>query len=283
MAFLGTLRDMHSVRHRGCDLAFATAGAGPRVVFIQGVGVHGDGWRPQVDSLSSRFECLTFDNRGMGRSQPPGEPLTVGLMADDTRAVMDAAGWSSAHVVGHSLGGLVALEFALANRARVESLALLCTFASGRDAAPMTARMVWTGMRTRIGTRVMRRNAFLELVMPPRPRTRSELARMASELEPLFGHDLAVQPPVASAQLSAMRRCDPSPRLRELAGIPVLVVSAAYDPIAPPGAGRRLAELLPGSRYVDLEDASHGVPIEQPDRINALLAEHAAAASGRRA
>jgi pimeloyl-ACP methyl ester carboxylesterase len=71
-----------------------------------------------------------------------------------------------------------------------------------------------------------------------------------------------------------MRRCDPSSRLGNLAGLPALVVSASYDPIAPPRAGRRLASLLPGARYVELEDASHGVPIEQPDRINALLTEH---------
>ena len=82
------------------------------------------------------------------------------------------------------------------------------------------------------------------------------------------------QPPIVASQLAAMRECDPSERLRELSGIPSLVVSAAFDPIAPPAAGRKLAELLAGSRYVELEDASHGVPIEQPARINALLASH---------
>lgn len=151
--------------HRGSRLAYEVQGQGPPVLLIQGVGVHGNGWRPQVEALSDRYTCLTFDNRGMGESQPAGATVTVEQMADDAMALLDAAGWESAHVIGHSLGGLVALELALAARRRVRSLALLCTFASGRDAAPPTARMIWIGLRTRVGTRRMRRRAFLQLVM----------------------------------------------------------------------------------------------------------------------
>jgi pimeloyl-ACP methyl ester carboxylesterase len=268
-----------TTNHRGCDIAYSVTGDGPPVLFVQGVGVHGDGWRPQIGELSSRFTCIAFDNRGMGRSQPSGESVSVELMAEDVRAVLDATGFEAAHVVGHSLGGLVALVLALEHRARVASLALLCTFARGRDAAPPTPRMIWTGMRTRIGARAMRRRAFLELVLPPGALREVDTDALASRLEPLFGHDLADQPPIVSAQLAAMRRCDPSPRLGELAGLSALVVSAEHDPIAPPAAGRRLAGLLPDARYVELSDASHGVPIEQPTRINVLLAEHLTAAT----
>src|SRR4051812_29731030 len=108
-----------SVEHLGCRLHYTLRGDGPPVLFIQGVGVHGDGWLPQTNALSSRFHCLTFDNRGLGRSQPIGCAVTVEQMADDARAVMDAAGWEPAHVVGHSLGGLVALHLVLAHRPRV--------------------------------------------------------------------------------------------------------------------------------------------------------------------
>ena len=63
--------DCQLLEHRGCRLAYRVSGDGPNVLFIQGSGLHGDGWRPQVDELSKRYRCLTFDNRGMGGAVSP--------------------------------------------------------------------------------------------------------------------------------------------------------------------------------------------------------------------
>lgn len=265
-----------TVEHRGCTLVGELRGDGPAaVVLIQGVGVHGAGWTPQVDVLAKRFRCLTFDNRGMARSQPlGGRPLTVEQMADDAAALMDAAGIDSAHVIGHSLGGLIALRLALEHPARVKSLLLLCTFADGRIPNRLTPWMVWTGLRTRIGPRRLRRRAFLRFVMPPHALRQSpNLDVVAHELEPLFGHDLADPAPVTMKQLAAMKRCDLTDRIGEI-GIPTVVISAAHDPIAPPYAGRAIARGIRDARYIELSDASHGVPIHQADRINGLLLHH---------
>jgi pimeloyl-ACP methyl ester carboxylesterase len=269
-------RHEQSVDHVGCRLAYTSTGSGPRVLFIQGVGVHGDGWRPQTDALSARFACLSFDNRGMGKSQPFTPPITVEQMAEDARAVMDAAGWDAAHVVGHSLGGLVAVQLALAARSRVRSLSLLCTFTGSKTAAPMTARMMWLGVRIKVGTRRMRRRAFLGLVLPPGHT--ADLDATADKLAPLYGHDLADSPPVVDHQLKALRATDLSPRLGELAGLPTLIVNAVHDPIAPPSAGRALNAGIPGSRYVEVADASHGWPVTHAEQANAMLAEHVTAA-----
>jgi pimeloyl-ACP methyl ester carboxylesterase len=140
-------------------LAYEVRGKGPPVVFIQGVGIHGAGWAPQVDALAGEFTCLWFDNRGIGGSVGSSDNLSVPIMARDALALMDHLGWEAAHLVGHSMGGLIALELALAARQRVSGLALLCTFADGRQAGN-SARMIWLGTRTRVGTRRMRRNAF---------------------------------------------------------------------------------------------------------------------------
>ena len=101
------------------------------MVFIQGTGVHGAGWDPQVRELCARYRCITFDNRGMGQSQPVGAKVSVPQMAADTLPIMDACGVESAHLAGHSLGGLIAQQVALLARERVRSLALLCTFSRG--------------------------------------------------------------------------------------------------------------------------------------------------------
>jgi aminoacrylate hydrolase len=255
----------------GCRLAYEVIGHGPRILFIQGVGVHGSGWLPQTDELASQYSCLTFDNRGLGQSVPASRPITVDRMADDARAAMDAAGWDSAHVVGHSLGGLVALRLALNSQSRVRSLALLCTFPNGRSAAPLTPRMMWLGLRSRVGTRRMRRMGFLRLVLSPDAKADP---RVAERLADLFGHDLADQPPIVHEQLRAMRADDPYARLGELNGLKTLVVSATYDPIAPPAAGRALAAAIPGAKYMEISGASHGLPITHAAEVNRLIQAH---------
>ena len=195
-------------------------------------------------------------------------------MADDALAIMDAERCESAHVVGHSLGGLVALQLALEARQRVLSLALLCTFADGKSAAPLTLRLVWLGMRPRIGTRRMRRHAFLRLVMSSEALAGEDADAMAERLAPLFGHDLADQPPIVNLQLFAMRNYSAASRLGELAGLPTLVLSGAHDPISPPRVSQALADDIPGARPIAFADASHGLPIQHAARVNALLAEH---------
>lgn len=260
--------------YQRCELAYEVTGSGPPVILIQGVGVHGAGWTPQVRGLAPAYRCLTFDNRGIGGSQPRGVPLTVEQMARDAVALMDAEGWESAHVVGHSLGGLIALRLALDAPRRVRSLSLLCTFANGADATRLSAWMLWVGLRSRIGTRRQRRDAFLRLVLTPEEWSRVDREQLAAELAALFGHDLADQPPIAMRQMSAMRACDVSRRLGELAGIPTLVVSALHDRIARPEYGRAIAAGIPGARYLEIPYASHGVTLRSADQVNALLIEH---------
>ena len=259
----------------GCRLAYSRDGAGSPVVLIQGVGVHGHGWRPQLDALLPRHTCLWFDNRGVGASQPASRRVSVRQLADDVVALLEAQEWSAAHIVGHSLGGLIAQRVALSHPSRVRSLALLCTFARGRDAGA-NARMAWIGLRSRVGPRAMRRSAFLEILPAPGSIPASDRQRVAENLAPLFGHDLADHSPVEMQQLSAMRAEDTTKELPQLAGIPTLVVSGAHDPIAPPTLGRQIAAGIPGARYEELADQSHGAPIMDAATINALLLAHLA-------
>ena len=262
--------------HRGCSLSWFIEGEGPPVMMIQGTGVGATGWRPQSEALSARFRCLCFDNRGFGESQPFEGELTVEAMAEDALALMDAQGWRSAHVMGHSLGGLVAQYVAGKVPSRVRSLSLLCTFPTGAIPTRLTPWVLAVGLRSQLGTRRMRRHAFLEMVLSPQELAHADKDALAQRLSELFGHDLADQPPVVMRQFRAMRCGDATPFLRQLG-----VVSASEDRIAPPYGGRALAEGIPGARYVEFPDAAHGVPIQQAERVNALLLEHLTAAEAR--
>jgi len=263
----------------GSQLWYERAGDGPSVLVLQGVGLIGEGWRPQIDGLADRFRLFAPDNRGIGRSTIRNGRLTIDDMAADALAIMDAEKCDRFHVVGHSMGGVIAQALALSAPARVLSLSFLCTFARGKDGAAMSLPMLITALRMRIGSRRMRRNAFLELIMPTRCLRHVDRVALAEQLRPLFGHDLAEQPSIVFAQLRAMSTYDARPRLGELGHIPTLVMSASEDRVAAPPNGRALAGYIPGARYIEIADAGHGVTIHRATEINALLAEHFATAA----
>lgn len=262
------------IEYRGCRLSYQIEGEGAPVVFIQGAGLHGSGWIPQTQSLSAGFQCLTFDNRGIGASQSPAGTITIQQMAADTIAIMDQAGIASAHLAGHSLGGLVAQHIGLTAQSRVLSLALLCTSSRGADALRVSGRMIWLGTRTRIGTRRMRRRAFLEMVMSSDHLAAQDPDRLAAEMEPIFGHDLADTPPVVMSQLGALKRYESTESLRKLSSIPTLVLSASQDIIFPPACGRALAEGIGTASFIEIPKAAHGVTIQCAAEVNRHLSAH---------
>jgi len=258
----------------GARVSYSRTGTGPPVLLIQGVGAIGDAWRPQINGLRDRFSLIAFDHRGLGASTMTEGTLSIEAMADDARAILDAEGVDRCHVVGHSMGALIGIQLALTCPDRVRSLALLCAFPNGRLGARLTRDTFLTAVRTRIGTRTMRRNAFLSLVLSEAGRRLTDRVWMAKEMADMFGHDLADQPRIMMQQLRAMSRYDPGWRLRCLAAVGTLVVSGKEDRIARPEYGRMLAAAIPGAAYVELDGAAHAVSIESSALINRLLAEH---------
>ena len=275
---------MPYVETPGARIHYTKAGSGPPVLLIQGAGVVGEAWRPQVAALAPEYTVYSFDNRGIGRSTlAQSRRVTIEEMAADALAIMDAERVGTFHIAAHSMGGLIAQALALHARQRVTSLALLCTFVRGTEGARMSPAMMLTALRMRIGTRTMRRNAFLELIMPAAYLRTADRPRLAGDMALLFGYDLASQPPFVMRQVRAMARYDAAARWSELADVPTLVVTAAHDRIARPEYGRELASRIHGARYVEIPDAGHGVTIHRAEVLNALLREHLAAAeAGRR-
>lgn len=265
---------MATIDRQGLQVNYERQGAGPAVVMVQGVGVGGNGWKPQVERLVERYTVVTIDNRGIGGSTLDGRPLTVEDMADDVLAIADAEGIDRFHLAGHSMGGVIAQQVALTATRRVISLALLCTFLKGRQGTLVAPAMLPAAIRARVGTRRMRRRAFVELIMPKAYLATVDRDRLCRELGAMFGRDLADQPPIVMRQLRAMGRFDASARLPSLAGLPTLVISAAHDCIARPAYGRALAAAIPGARYIEFPNAGHAVTVQSAEAVNALLLEH---------
>jgi aminoacrylate hydrolase len=268
-----------SIASSGARIAYERTGAGPAVILVQGVGVIGRGWTPQVGALSASHTVITIDNRGIGASTAGDAPLTIETMAADVLAVADAERIDRFHLAGHSMGGVIAQQIALTARSRVLTLALLCTFLRGRQGATMSAGLLLAALRARMGTRRMRRHAFLDIILPAGYLAGRDREVICREMGSLFGRDLADSPAILMRQLRAMSRFDASSRLGKLAGLPTLVLSASQDRIALPQYGRALASAIPGAVYVEVPDAGHAVTIHAAAAVNDLLSRHVRAAA----
>lgn len=249
------------------QIAYWLDGLGSPVLMIQGVGVAGCGWAPQVEAARTTHQCCTFDNRGIGHSR--GRPRSVQQMAGDALAVMDHLGWQRAHVVGHSLGGAIAQALLVAAPHRLHSLALLCTVEVGRAALQLDPASVWRSARCQLGRAAARRRAFFRLVSPARMHAAEE--EHVRELEFAFGRRLHALPPAALRQVLALFSFRLAGRREALGNTPCLVLSAREDFVCPPSQGVALAEVL-GTTCVVLE-GGHAVVVQDAATVNRALAE----------
>ncbi len=270
---------MPTFEHAGAELHYDLAGhAGPPVVLLTGWAVGGGVWEYQVPALAPRHRVACLDNRGAGKTRAPTRPWSIRDMAGDVLALFDHLGWRDAHVVGASMGGMIAQEVALAAPRRTRSLTLIATH-SGRavDHLPRIRTLVGFA-RVNGGSAAVRRAAVERMLFPD-----TYLATAPREpIERAITRDFTVQPPLADrlAQLGAILRHTTSRRLRHLA-VPTLVVHAGQDALLPPAGCAALAKLIPGARLVSVPEAGHGVIGQCPEVVNAALLEHLEAVEAR--
>lgn len=264
---------MPSVQVADAEIAFSETGQGPTVLFVQGVGLEGRGWSPQTSGFFRDYRCISFDNRGIGASRGDTRALSVDMMARDALGLLDALQIERAHLVGHSLGGVIVQRMALLAADRCLSLAFICTFASGRDLARPSARLIWLGMRSRIGTRDMRRRAFARLIMPDAFLVERGPEFVMGVVESIFGRPLWQPPAIADQQLRALRSYDQRAELSRLAAIRCTVMSGRQDPIATHAANAALAAAISAPHQV-WDDGSHALPIQYAPEVNAALRAH---------
>jgi pimeloyl-ACP methyl ester carboxylesterase len=264
---------MPSVNASGTELHYLRAGEGEPLLLIQGMSATHLTWgRPFLDELERSFDCVVFDNRGMGLSGPAEIPFTIADMAADTAGLLDALGLETAHVVGISMGGMIAQELALAHPERIRTLTLGATYCGGPDGtlmAPEDLRMLGAAMASGERERVFR--AMWEINLSPG--FREDDSRFAAFAE--MGSALPAPQPVILQQMRACGAHDTSERLGAI-DLPTLVVHGDADRLLGPGNGRQIASLIP-ARLEMLEGVGHMFWWEQPQRAAELIREHALA------
>ncbi len=258
----------------GTELHYERRGSGEPMLLIQGLGGHSLHWgEPFLAELERDLELIAFDNRGIGRSAPAGEDFTIADLAADTRALLDALEIERAHVLGISMGGMVAQELALRAPDRIRTLTLGCTSPGGTQARPTSQDVVeeltaavFSGDRERI-----LRTGY-EIVVSPEfaadPDNYAEFSEVARQ------HPADLQ--LLMSQYAAVNGHDVFGRLRGL-HVPTLVIHGTADRMLDAINGDLIASLVPGARLELLAGVGHLFFLEQPERSAQLIREHAAA------
>lgn len=243
--------------------------SGPEVLLVMGLGMRGSVWKPQTDDLARDHRLVTYDHRGLGASEARIPfPFSMRAMADDALRVADAARLGRPHLVGVSMGGMIAQELALAHLDRFASLTLIATHPGRAPSTIPPLRTLGHLRQAFTGRPAARRRAFFALLYPDDFVGRADPADLAARARAQIGSPAPMR--TLASQLSAIARHDTTSRLAALR-MPVLLVRPDRDVLVRPVGLDRLAARLPHAELLRFPDAGHGVTFQEASRLNAAL------------
>ena len=257
---------MPTIPSNGIDVHYVEAGRGAPVVLLAGFGGDHLSWGLQFPAFRARHRTLAIDNRGCGRSSAPDVPYTTAIMAADVAGVLDHLGIDAAHVIGLSLGGMIAQELALAHPGRVLSLQLHSTTARS-DSYLRILLDTWRLVRAQLGREMVQQSMALWLFgrrsFADRPQVIEMLMRQATV------HPYAPTEVGFARQGQAVVSHDALDRVGRLT-CPTLITAGEDDALLPPRFARELAERIPHAELHIVPEAGHMWCWEKPEEFNRL-------------
>lgn len=255
------------------ELSYERAGDGPPLLLIMGMSGTKHHWGDRVlEELRRDFDTIVYDHRDAGDSTKTGKPFAIADLAQDAAGLLESLDVDSAHVMGISMGGMVAQELTLAHPERIRSLTLGCTYCGGEGsvlASEAVLRRLAEGMS--YGDREQAvRTAWEVNVSPSFAADEDAYARFLAN-----GMRYAMPVAVIMEQMRAITAHDTSGRLPDLQAL-TLVVHGTLDQMIPVHNGYMIAGLIPDSRLEILEGIGHMFFLEEPERTAELVREHAA-------
>ncbi|RJP64078.1 MAG: alpha/beta hydrolase [Candidatus Abyssobacteria bacterium SURF_17] len=259
---------MPKVSVNGVNLYYEIHGSGEPIVLFMGLGGNIAIWDIElINALAERFKVIIFDNRGTGRSDMPDEEYSIELFADDSAALLDALGIESAYILGASMGGMTAQEFALKYPRKCRKLILCCTLAGGENSVPPTGEALAILMSVKDlspeeGTRAMRPAAF----------TKRFIETNGDWLEEKLKREIAYPTPPHAFErhLQAAMTFDAYDRLPRIS-CPTLVMTGVEDILIPARNSEILAQRIPGAKLILFDNSAHGFMSERRDGVLAAI------------
>ena len=246
------------------EIYYEVHGAGPRtLVLIRGLGSNLLAWYAQIDVLSQHYKCVVFDNRGAGRTDKPDAPYSIKQMADDAAGLMDALGIGRAALLGISMGGMIAQEFAINHQEKLSCLILGCTHFGGArrraDAAGNPRRDCGGIQRDSAAAEAGATGGVLRRHYRAPPRSGRE-----RQSHPRAVCDSAVR--VGAAGSGQPRTFDASARLGQI-HVPTMVMTGREDRLVMPQNAKLIADRIPGAVLKELP-GGHLFMSEYPEQFN---------------
>jgi 3-oxoadipate enol-lactonase len=260
---------MPKAKVKDINLYYEVHGSGYPLILIRGLASNADHWYFQVPAFSPYYSVVVFDNRGIARSDIPDLPFTISTMADDTVGLMDSLGIPRAHILGISMGGMIAQKIALKYPQRVNGLILACTHCGGKQAVQPAPDIIsdlsgslFAGTQEAVqkGLRCL----FSDRTIQQTP----DVVQRYGEVSKRF-------PPTAQVLIHQLKAIQGHDTWKDLVGIqnPTLVLVGSEDVLVPPENSRILAERIPHARLQVIERGGHQFLIEQPDAFNRAVLE----------
>jgi pimeloyl-ACP methyl ester carboxylesterase len=236
---------------------------------IRGLGSDLSTWSPQIPEVSKHFRTVVFDNRGAGRTDKPDGPYSIRQMAQDVNGLLDALNVRRTALLGISMGGMIAQEFAIAHPEKLSCLILGCTTFGGSESIPPSREIlnaILAGVDADEKTRGLQEQAlFCDHTISNR---RDVIAAFA-EARGRF----PIPPDALARQAAALRGHDTANRLQQVQ-TPTLVITGSEDRLIPPDNSRLIAERIPGAILKKLP-GGHLFMFEYPEEFNRAIIEFA--------
>jgi len=270
---------MPKIKVRDIEMYYEIRGEGRPLLMIMGFLANADCWDPLclMPTLTDRYKLILFDNRGSGRTDYPGDPgeeFTIRLMADDAAALLDALGIEHAHVMGISMGGMIAEELAVNYPEKVDKLILASTYCGGEKSVSVPDKAANTIME--IGAEVEKRGAWDHEVadmLLPNVFTDEYITENPGAV--YIAAELILAAPTGiealSEQVLAILTLDVCSQLSQIKA-PTLILAGKKDRYIPSDNAAIITKRIPGSKVIYLENSGHML-MEETEQVTDAVVE----------
>jgi len=267
--------DRHTIELHGHTLAFRLAGQGPALVLIHGIAGTNAVWEEVFPEFAIDHTVIAPDLPGHGQSGASAGDYSLGAMSATVRDLLIALGHERATVIGHSLGGGVAMQFSYLFPDYTERLVLISSGGLGRSVNPALRLAALPGaelVTAQLGRAARLAGRLLPSAAAPGGRVAAEIGRSVSALADSQTRN-AFHATLRAVVGPDGQRVFAGDRLYLAEAMPTLIIWGERDPIIPVGHGRRAHAAMPGSRFVVLEEARHFPPLEDPRGVTDAVRE----------